>query len=121
MPNGDCESILTTAFTDLIRDSTEMVEKFRGMILATPPEGLAGCFTVVRDADLCRTNSLIKRPTLVIGGTDDTVTQANHSEEIARSIPGSSLCLFQGDHMLNVEKQEDFLKSVKHWLLHPPS
>lgn len=104
----------------MIRDDTEMVDAFRRMILATPPEGLAGCFAVVRDADLRRTNTLIDRPTLVIGGTDDTVTLASHSEDIASAIPGSRLVLLPGVHMLNVEQQGAFLDAVLEWLIHRP-
>lgn len=103
----------------LIRDDPETVATFRRMILATPPEGLAGCFAVVRDADLRCTNGLIDKPTLVIGGTDDTVTLASHSEEIAKAIPGSRLILLPGVHMLNVEQQDAFLKAVQQWLLQP--
>lgn len=96
----------------MIRDEPETVQAFRRMILTTTPEGLAGCFAVVRDADLRRTNTLIEVPTLVIGGTDDTVTLASHSEEIAKTIPQSRLVLLPGVHMLNVERQGAFLETV---------
>jgi 3-oxoadipate enol-lactonase len=96
----------------MIRDEPETVQAFRRMILTTTPEGLAGCFAVVRDADLRRTNTLIEVPTLVIGGTDDTVTLASHSEEIAKTIPQSRLVLLPGVHMLNVERQSAFLETV---------
>ncbi|MGY8707224.1 alpha/beta fold hydrolase [Bradyrhizobium sp. 18BD] len=100
----------------MIRDEPVTVKTFRSMILATAPEGLAGCFAVVRDADLRRTNTLIRAPTLVIGGIGDTVTLASHSEEIAASIPGSHLALLPGVHMLNIERQAAFLESVLEFL-----
>jgi 3-oxoadipate enol-lactonase len=100
----------------MIRDEPETIETFRSMILATTPEGLAGCFAVVRDADLRRTNTLIETPTLVIGGVDDTVTAASHSEEIARAVLGSHLVLLPGVHMLNVERQASFLEAVLKFL-----
>lgn len=103
--------------THMIRDEPETVQTFRRMIMATRPEGLAGCFAVVRDADLRRTNVLIEAPTLVIGGTDDTVTLASHSEEIARTIPEARLTLLPGVHMLNVEQQDAFLDAVLEHLI----
>lgn len=103
----------------MIRDDVDTVDAFRRMILATPPVGLAGCFAVVRDADLRATNTLIDRPTLVIGGADDTVTAASHSEDIARAIPESRLVLLPGVHMLNVERQDAFLTAVTGWLTSP--
>ena len=100
----------------MIRDDPDMVDAFCRMILATPPDGLAGCFAVVRDADLRQTNTLIESPTLVIGGTDDTVTLASHSEDIASAIAGSRLILLPGVHMLNVERQHVFLDAVTKFL-----
>jgi 3-oxoadipate enol-lactonase len=96
----------------LARDDPDTINRFREMILSTPAQGLAGCFAVVRDADLRRSNSLIATPTLVIGGVDDTVTLAAHSRDIADAIPGSRLVLLPGVHMLNVERQEAFLEAV---------
>lgn len=44
---------------DFIAAKPKTVEPFRQMIMATPPHGLAGCFAVVRDMDLRRTDTLI--------------------------------------------------------------
>lgn len=104
----------------MIREEPEIVQAFRTMILRTPPDGLAGCFAVVRDADLRRTNSLIDVPTLVLGGIDDTVTLASHSEQIAQAITGSRLVLQPGVHMLNVERQDDFVGAVLRFLSNEP-
>ena len=76
----------------------------------------SGCFAVVRDFDLRRTIALIDRPTLVIGGREDRVTLASHSEEIAQRVPGAELCVFPGVHMLNVERRADFLATVTGFL-----
>ena len=96
----------------LTRDDPDTIDRFRDMILSTPAQGLAGCFAVVRDADLRRSNSLIATPALVIGGVDDTVTLAAHSRDIADAIQEPSLVLLPGVHMLNVEQQEAFLEAV---------
>jgi 3-oxoadipate enol-lactonase len=98
------------------RTDPEVIERFKAMILATRPDGLAGCFAVVRDSDLRRTIALIERPVLVIGGSDDSVTLASHSQAIAERIPGAVLRIFPGVHMLNVERREDFLAAVTDFL-----
>ena len=70
----------------------------------------------MRDADLRRPISLITAPTLVIGGKDDKVTLASHSEAIAAAIPGAELVLLPGVHMLNVEHPVEFIKVVTRFL-----
>lgn len=94
----------------------DIVETFRRMIVATPPHGLSGCFAAVRDMDLRQTDKLIRAPTLVIGGTADTVTLPHHSKQIAQAIAGSSLTLLPGVHLLNVEKPASFLHVVSMFL-----
>jgi 3-oxoadipate enol-lactonase len=100
----------------MLAGPNEIVDTFRAMVLATPPRGLAGCFAALRDCDLRRTIALIKAPTLVIGGIDDKVTLASHSEEIAATIPGAKLVLLPGVHMLNVERPAEFLDAVTRFL-----
>ncbi|KMK64650.1 alpha/beta fold hydrolase [Puniceibacterium sp. IMCC21224] len=91
-----------------LRDNPETSDPFRQMVTATDPQGLAGSFAAVRDADTRRTVSLITAPTLVIGGSDDTVTVASHSEDIAGKIPNSKLVILDGVHLLNAERPNDF-------------
>lgn len=100
----------------MLQGPNEIVAEFRAMVLGTSPEGLAGCFAAVRDSDLRRTLSLISAPTLVIGGDDDKVTLASHSEQIAAAIPGAKLLLLPGVHMLNVERPAEFMSAVTQFL-----
>lgn len=88
------------------------IDTFRSMILSTPAHGLAGCFAAVRDMDLRRTNALIRAPALVVGGTRDTVTLPEHSEQIADAIPGAKLVLLPGVHLLNVEAPAEFVDAI---------
>ncbi|MCB8829469.1 alpha/beta hydrolase, partial [Escherichia coli] len=80
------------------------------------PDGLAGCFAAVRDMDFRRTNTLIAAPTLVIGGTSDTVTLPAHSEQIVATIPNARLVMLDGVHLLNVEIADDFVQHVAGFL-----
>jgi 3-oxoadipate enol-lactonase len=89
-----------------------VVKRFRNMVLATDPHGLAGCFAAVRDMDLRRTIALIPVPTLVIAGQYDTVTLASHGEAIAATIPGARLLTLPAVHLANIEYPREFLDAV---------
>jgi 3-oxoadipate enol-lactonase len=93
-----------------------VVEDFRAMVVTTPPQGLAGAFAAVRDADLRRTVSLIERPTLVIAGRDDKVTDASQSERIAAAVPGARLLVLPTVHLPNIEQPEVFEQAVLDFL-----
>lgn len=93
-----------------------VIDKFRAMLLATDREGLAGLFAAVRDADLRRTIRLIEAPTLVIAGRDDTVTSAQHGADIAAAIPGARLLTLPTVHLSNIERRQEYLDAVMHFL-----
>jgi len=93
-----------------------IVAEFRRMLLETSQQGLAGCWAVVRDADLRRTIALVPNRTLVIAGQFDTVTSAAHGEEIARTIPGARLAMFPAMHLPNIELPEQYDKAVIEFL-----
>jgi len=94
-----------------------VIDKFRAMLLATDRNGLAGLFAAVRDADLRRTIRLIEAPTLVIAGRDDTVTSAQHGADIAAAIPGARLLTLPTVHFSNIERRQEYLDAVLHFLL----
>lgn len=93
---------------ELLGANAAIVADFRKMLLETSQQGLAGCWAVVRDADLRRTIALIPNETLVIAGQFDTVTSARHSEEIATTIPNARLVTFPTTHLPNVELPEQY-------------
>ncbi|GAA0930387.1 alpha/beta fold hydrolase [Pseudonocardia zijingensis] len=101
----------------MLQGDDEVVEGFRRTLLATRREGVAGSWAVVRDADLRRTATLIRSPTLVIAGEHDTVTSAAHGEELAGIVPGARLAVLPTVHMANVERQEEFLDAVLGFLI----
>jgi hypothetical protein len=89
-----------------------IVQKFREMLLTTPPHGLAGCLAALRDTDLRRVITLIKNPTLVLAGEFDTVTSAQHGKEIAGRIPGAKFQILPSVHLPNIEFPDEFLSHV---------
>jgi 3-oxoadipate enol-lactonase len=112
------ESFLANWFPrQLLETDRETAVRFRRMILRTPPHGLAGAFAAVRDADLRRVLQAIERPTLVIGGQHDTVTLAEHSEQIAAAIPGAQLVMLPSVHLPNVEMPAAYEDAVLGFLL----
>lgn len=94
-----------------------VVEPFRQMLLSTSPQGLAGSYAAVRDADMRRTVALIQRPTLVIAGANDTVTLASHGEYIASAVPGAHLVILPAVHLPNVEQTDAYVRIVLDFLL----
>jgi len=93
-----------------------VIDKFGAMLLSTDRQGLAGLFAAVRDADLRRTIRLIEAPTLVIAGRDDTVTSAQHGADIAAAIPGARLLTLPTVHLSNIERRQEYLDAVLHFL-----
>lgn len=100
----------------LLAKEPAVAARFRSMVLATPPLGLAGCFAAVRDMDMRRAIALIRAPTLVITGRHDTVTLPRHGEEIARTVPGARLLELPVVHMPGIEAPQDFLNAVLDFL-----
>ena len=92
------------------------IEPFREMLLSTSPQGLAGSYAAVRDNDMRRTIALIDRPTLVIAGTNDTVTLASHGEYIAATVPGAQLVMLPAVHLPNVEHPDTYVRTVLDFL-----
>lgn len=101
----------------MVSSDDPLLEPFRATLLAMHPGGLAGCFAAVRDLDMRRTIALIRTPTLVIAGKDDTVTLASHGEQIAATVPGARLVVLPAVHLPNVEDPDTYLRVVQDFLL----
>lgn len=101
----------------MLEPENKIVSSFRTMVLATHPQGLAGCWAAVRDMDMRRTIALINSPTLVIAGQKDTVTLPDHSELINATIPDSKLVILPVVHLSNVERPSDFQSTILDFLL----
>lgn len=112
------QAFLANWFPASMLDATDpAIEPFRDMLLSTSPQGLAGSYAAVRDADLRRTIALIQRPTLVIAGANDTVTLASHGEYIAATVPGAQLVILPAVHLPNVEHTDAYVRTVLNFLL----
>lgn len=101
----------------MIAEKDSIVSVFREMAFHITPEGLAGSYAAVRDADMRKTIALIPNNTLIIAGKYDLVTKPEFSEKMAATIPHSKLVILPSVHISNVEYQKDFDNSLLAFLL----
>jgi len=101
----------------MLKEKSAIVETFRAMLLSMQPQGFAGSFAAIRDADQRRTVALISSPTLVIAGKLDTVTLPSHGELIAATVPGAHLVMLPAVHLSNIQLPSEFLSAVLAFLL----
>jgi 3-oxoadipate enol-lactonase len=88
-------------------DHPEVIERFRAQLVATPPEGYAGCCEAIAAMDLTGDLPSIGAPTLVLAGADDPATPPEYGEQIARLIPGARFELVSNAaHLASVERPD---------------
>ena len=95
------------------RQRPDEIERFRGMLGATPGEGYAGCCEAIRDMDQREGLGDIQAPTLVIAADDDPSTPPERGEEIADTVPGARLIVLEdARHIANVAQPEAYTAAV---------
>lgn len=97
----------------------EIVAHVREMILTTPPAGAAAA---LRGMALRRdqTNLLpnILAPTLIIVGSEDTITPPTDAELMRREIRGARLVVIAGaGHCSNLERADEFNEALRKFLI----
>jgi 3-oxoadipate enol-lactonase len=111
------EAVLERWFTPGFRDAApERVAPVRDMLLATAPQGYAGCCAAIRDMDQRASLGAIGVPTLVIGGLQDPATPPAKAEEIAEGVAGSRLVMLDAAHLSNIEQHEAFTAALLDFL-----
>ncbi|HEY0779244.1 MAG TPA: 3-oxoadipate enol-lactonase [Gemmatirosa sp.] len=116
--------VLGRWFTPAFRArAPEAVAPVHDMLLATPPDGYAGCCAALRDADLRPTTSLIACPVRLIAGVHDPVTPPERSDEIASALhgraAGAEVVRLDAAHLANVEQPDAFARAVVAFLVPP--
>jgi 3-oxoadipate enol-lactonase len=74
----------------------DVVAWLRAMLVATPPEGYAGCCQAIETMDLVADLASITAPTLVVAGLADEATPPTHAQLIVDNLPGARLALAAG-------------------------
>lgn len=101
-----------------VAEMPDVAGRVRAMINATKPEGAASALramAVRRDqTDLLRQ---IRVPTLIIVGSEDTLTPPSDAEAMHRAIEGSRLEIIEGaGHLSNIERPSQFNRALSDFL-----
>jgi 3-oxoadipate enol-lactonase len=85
----------------------DVIERMRGILSATPPEGYAGCCEAIAEMDLRGDLPRITAPTLVLAGADDPATPPEHGRLIADLIPGARFeVVSPAAHLATIERPD---------------
>jgi 3-oxoadipate enol-lactonase len=104
------ERVVDRWFTPSLRArDPELVERFRRMLEATPPEAYARCCEAIARWDFRERLEEVRVPTLVVAAAEDPATPLEEGRAIADGVPGAELAvLAQAAHLANVERPVEF-------------
>jgi 3-oxoadipate enol-lactonase len=92
---------------------SEVVARFRRILIETPAESYAACCEALAGWDFRDRLGEIEAPTLVIAAADDPATPPAEGELLAAGIRGATLAVLpRAAHLANVEQAEAFSKLV---------
>jgi pimeloyl-ACP methyl ester carboxylesterase len=103
---------------ETIRSRPDLVERVRSLVLANPPQAIAGAITALMTrSDSTPLLSKIECPTLIIVGENDTLTPPALSRDMQRAIPGAELVTIDGaGHLASLERPDLFNAAVARFL-----
>jgi 3-oxoadipate enol-lactonase / 4-carboxymuconolactone decarboxylase len=112
------DSILGRFFTpESLAAETPAVAAIRRIVLATGPQGYAGCCAAVRDLDQVRDLRNIQAPALIIVGKRDVSTPwEGAGETLAREISDNRVVRLNTAHLSNLEKPRSFSAALLDFL-----
>jgi len=85
----------------------EVVERVRGVLIATPPEGYAGCCEAIAAMDLTPDLPSVAAPTLVVAAEQDPSIPPEHGRRIAELISGARFeVISPAAHLATVERPD---------------
>lgn len=89
------------------RAHPDVVQARRANLLATPPEGYAGCCEALADMDLRDSLPGVQAATLVLSGAEDPATPPEHGRLIAECIPTARFEVVpDAAHLANLQQPE---------------
>ena len=103
------DAIADTVVERWLTPSSPHRQRFRDMVASTDPEGYARCCEAIRDWDIRAELPRIRTPTLVLGASDDPSTPPpEHTEPIARAVPGARLEVVpDARHLVTAERADE--------------
>ena len=103
--DGIADAVLPRWFT---RDFGD-VQRFRDMLVSTPPEVYVRYCELLREHDLGGRLGPISAATLAIAGAEDPTSPPGHLEAIAAEIPDARVVVIpRAAHLANVERPREF-------------
>jgi 3-oxoadipate enol-lactonase len=101
----------TAAISELVverwgyRDRAPSIAAFvLEMLVATAPDGYAGCCEAIAGMDLRPALPLVTAPTLLLAGSDDPAAPPSVAREMAAAMPSARVTVIDGAaHLVNVE------------------
>jgi pimeloyl-ACP methyl ester carboxylesterase len=102
------------------RERPEVVERVRSLVLANSTEAIAGAVrALMTRPDSTALLSTIHIPTLIIVGSEDTITPPAAAEAMRNAVAGSELVQIPGaGHLANLEQPELFDAALARFLSH---
>jgi 3-oxoadipate enol-lactonase len=89
------------------------------MVRATPLHGYLAALAAIRDMDLREAIRSIRNKVLVIAGRHDPSTPPGMGALVASSIEGAKYVTLDASHLLNIEDEANFTKTVVDFLTAP--
>ncbi len=93
----------------------QVVDRFKAMLVAAPPEGYASCCEAIAAMDLRPVLGQITAPTLVISGAEDLAIPAEHGQAVAAAVAGATFTVLpDAAHIASAQHPEpvnDLLRS----------
>jgi 3-oxoadipate enol-lactonase len=102
------DAVLARWFTPGFAEAqSDVIERMRGILSATPREGYASCCEAIASMDLRGDIPSISAPTLVIAGAEDPATPPEHGRLIADLIPGARFeVISPAAHLASIERPD---------------
>jgi len=107
------DSIVERWFTADFREREPAeADRIRAQILATNPAGYIGCCGAIRDMDERDHLGTIESPVLVVVGAHDLATPPKNGDFLVAHIPGAQKVALEAAHLSNIERADDFNRTV---------
>ena len=116
--NGTAEVVdpmVLKMFTEkTAREDPKLVERVRRMMESTSPTGIAGALLgMAQRPDSTPFLDSIRVPTLILVGSQDSVTTVEHARKMERGIPGSQLVVVpDAAHLTTLERPREVNEAI---------
>ncbi|SPE32409.1 4-carboxymuconolactone decarboxylase / 3-oxoadipate enol-lactonase [Candidatus Sulfopaludibacter sp. SbA6] len=117
------DAVMGRFFTpELLAANSPPIASTRSTLLATNPDGYAGCCAAIRDMDQRELLAEIRVPTLVLAGDRDASTPwTGNGDLLAQCIAGARAVRLPAAHLLNIGRPRSFSAALLEFLLPDPA